>query len=35
MRWLDSTTDSMDMRQTLEDREGWGATVQRVAESQT
>ena len=40
MRWLDSITDSMDMnlsklREIVEDRGAWRATVQRVANSQT
>ena len=40
MRWLDSFTDSMDMnlsklRETVQDRETWGATVHRIAKSVT
>ena len=40
MRWLDSITDPMDMnlsklREIVEDRGAWHATVHRVAKSQT
>ena len=40
MRWLDSITDSMDMnlsklREIVEDRGDWHATVYSVAKSQT
>ena len=34
IRWLDGTTDSMDM-ETVRDREAWHAAVHGVAKSQT
>ena len=39
MRWLDSVTNSMDMnlnklRETVEDREAWHATVHGFAKTQ-
>ena len=38
LRWLDSTTDSMDMslnklRETVKDREAWRAAVHEVAKN--
>ena len=40
MKWLDATTDSMDMslsrlQETVKDREAWYATVHAIAELDT
>ena len=39
MRWLDGITDSVDMNlsklwETVKDRKAWGASVERLANSQ-
>ena len=35
MRWLDSITDSMHIRELVMDREAWHATIHGVAKSWT